>query len=1165
VLRLRLLGHVSLETPSGPISGQATQRRQLALLALLGAGDEGGLSRDKVQALLWPESATESARHSLADAVYRLRKTLGRACVLAEGESLKLNPDLFDVDVRRFRAALARREVQDAVRVYRGPFLDGFHLLGSHGFEEWREEQARSLARGFEKALQELAERAGSQGRHEEAAELWARLSAHDPLNTRFRVGWMWALAAIGDPGNALQVVEEHIRRLQEELGAEPPSELQALFEDLKSGRGVGRGSAPPGHRTGSRTLLPMGAVGPGRRPVSRPVFVGRQVELTRLRGFLDRALNGEGRVAFVTGESGTGKTALAGEFAREAAEAVTDLAVATGSGNAYTSAGDPYLPFREILGLLTGDVQDRLAGGSLHRDHALRLWDLIPISVAALLEVGTDLIGTLVHRERLQARVTDWAVHGSLSPGSLAQRLESLHNPWQQPVQGALIHQFASTILKISGARPLLLILDDIQWADSGSIDLLFQLGRQVKGSRVLILGLFRPSEVAAGRHGARHPLEPVVNELRRTYGDVEVCLEEAGERSLVEALLDSEPNVLGKEFRDTLFRQTQGHALFTVELIRAMKDQGLLVKDEEGQWTTRGPLRRNLLPAKVEAVIAERVGRLPRELQRALFVASVDGEHFCLEAVAKVLGFKEGDSVWVMADELEKVHGLIEIQDVRREGEGIRSYCRFGHILFQRFLYNRMSEGERANTHRLLGEALEILHGEGRGEISLQLARHFSEAGLPGRALSYQEISGTRARDMGAFTEAAAHFEAALETVRGLPAGGERDGRELELWLNLAWARTQGALGGQEEATNRAHHLAIRVGSTEQRFWSVVQRYWTYAHYRGDKRMGRELTRAALSLAEETGDESLVVHASALVATNAQLRGDFSAALDAFQKVARVYDPARHRNRRYAAAHDPGVLAIGDIGLTLWFLGYPDQARDRCEEAIDLAGEVPSGSTLLFAHMYLGWVLLWRRDYRESRKAFRAARQKAEELGLLSYVSNFADIYSGWCAAREGDVARGMELLARGVDGQRAVGWNAWLSYANALLADTLRMDGRPEEGLILWEEAHRIAPATEELQHEAELLRIKGDLLLALPEPRPHEAEEAFREAVRVARAQESKSYELRATTSLARLLQGTGRRTEAQPILRGVYDWFEEGFDTLDLLEAHELLKEIESEG
>jgi predicted ATPase len=877
----------------------------------------------------------------------------------------------------------------------------------------------------------------------------------------------------------------------------------------------------------------------------------------------MDRALEGEGRVVFITGEAGTGKTALASEFAREAAEAIPDLAVVTGNGNAHTSSGDPYLPFREILGLLTGDVQDRFAGGSLSRDHALRLWEMIPISVEAILDVGPDLIDTLVNRRRLQARVSTWAEQGPPSVRNLPGRLESVRSPWQQPMQGAILHQFARTVLRVARARPLLLVLDDIQWADSGSIDILFQLGRQLDGSRVLILGLFRPSDVAVGREGARHPLEPVANELRRTFGDVEVRLGEAGERALLEAILDMEPNALGKEFRDTLFQQTQGHALFTVELIRAMKDRGLLVKDEEDRWTARGALRWDELPAKVEAVIAERIGRLPKDLQRALSVASVEGELFSVEAVAAVLGLRPSDPLWEMTDALENLHGLTQVQDVRRVGESLRTFCRFRHILFQRFLYHRMNGAERTRIHRMLGEALESLHGDDRAEISLQLAWHFKEAGLPEKALSYQEISGIRARDVGAFTEAASHFEAALETVGTLPKGKERDRRELELWLELAWARTQGALRRQEEASARAYDLAVKVGSKKQLFWSVVQKYWTFAHYTGNNRLGRELTRKALSLAKEAGDESLMVHGQTVVATNAQLRGDFAPALKAFQEVARIYDPAKHRNKRYAAAHDPGVLAIGDIGITLWFLGYPDQAEARCREALDLARELPSGSPLLFAHMYLGWVLLWRRDYRKARTAFEAARRYADELGLAFYFSHWADTYSGWCAAQRGDIATGVKLMQRGLAGQREIGWNVWLSYGNALLADVMRLDGRAEEGLLLWEEAHGTVQATEELQHEAELLRIKGDLLLALPDPQPTRAEGAFREAIRVARSQEARSYELRATTSLAHLLESRGRGTEAQVMLRKIYEWFSEGFDTLDLLEARGLLSHAES--
>ena len=139
---------------------------------------------------------------------------------------------------------------------------------------------------------------------------------------------------------------------------------------------------------------------------------------------------------------------------------------------------------------------------------------------------------------------------------------------------------------------KPILLILDDLQWADSGSINLLFHLGRRIEGSRMLIVCAYRATEVALGREGERHPLEPVKNEFKRIFGEVELEVFKAEDRQFVNAFLDADPNRLGSAFRDTLFRQTKGHPLFTVELLRDMQDQGVLVKDEKGQWIEGIPM---------------------------------------------------------------------------------------------------------------------------------------------------------------------------------------------------------------------------------------------------------------------------------------------------------------------------------------------------------------------------------------------------------------------------------------------------------------------------------------------------------------------------------------------------------------------------------------------
>ncbi|MHC5005424.1 MAG: serine/threonine-protein kinase, partial [Planctomycetota bacterium] len=447
-------------------------------------------------------------------------------------------------------------------------------------------------------------------------------------------------------------------------------------------------------------------------------VFVGRESELEQLDAWFQEALDGRGRVGFISGEAGCGKTVLAREFGRRATELDDRVTVATGRCNAHTGVGDPYHPFREILGLLTGDVEAQWSAGSLRADQATRLWSLVPSTVTALVEGGPELLGTIVPGAPLIARAQG---HPGLQVGLLEdlRQLVDKSAAASSARQFDLFEQYVRVLRALAKERLLVLIVDDLQWADSGSVSLFFHLARELTGSRVLMLGLFRPSEVAVGRGGERHPFEPVLNEIKASFRDPEIRFGPTGDRQFVEALIDSEPNRLGPPFRASLFEQTRGHALFTVELLRGLEDQGLLLRDEEDRWMEHPHLEWDFLPARVEAVIEQRIGRLPPELQRILSIASVEGEEFTLEAVARAHGADTREILAPVSLELEKRHRLVTAVGFRRvDGQRLSVY-RFRHILFQRYLYDHLDQVERALLHEHLGEALESLHGDAVDDI--------------------------------------------------------------------------------------------------------------------------------------------------------------------------------------------------------------------------------------------------------------------------------------------------------------------------------------------------------------------------------------------------------------------------------------------------------------
>ncbi|MFL5804686.1 MAG: BTAD domain-containing putative transcriptional regulator [Roseiflexaceae bacterium] len=441
--------------------------------------------------------------------------------------------------------------LEAAIELYADDFLAGFTLPDSLIFDEWQFFQRESLRQLYGQVLEQLVQAYRTQQAWAQAipyARKWVALDAlHEPAHRAL----MWLYAWAGQHAAALRQYQECVRVLDAELGAVPEDETTALYEgirtrqlaapeaadpqpssmrqmaaELEAIRGVrtsegilsegsgqhdaGGASAPVVDRP-SRTdhaaahpLTGVGQTAPGALrddspsgAVEGPVFVAREQELRWLDGLLDAALEGQHCVAFVMGEAGQGKTALLRTFARSSQAAHPDLVVAWGSCNAYTGIGDPYLPFRETLELLTGNVEVDALAGQLHRDHAERLWHSLPAAAQALVDVGPDLLDTFVPTRALLRRASAYAGGEAAWVQQLQELVSRKATRPTDPRQQALFEQYARVVQDLARQSALLLILDDLQWADRGSTDLLLHLGRRLKGCRVLIVGAYRPDDV--------------------------------------------------------------------------------------------------------------------------------------------------------------------------------------------------------------------------------------------------------------------------------------------------------------------------------------------------------------------------------------------------------------------------------------------------------------------------------------------------------------------------------------------------------------------------------------------------------------------------------------------------------------------------------------------
>jgi DNA-binding SARP family transcriptional activator len=1189
-LALYLLGPPRIELDDAPIT--LGRRKAVALLAFLAVAGERH-RRDSLVNLLWPDNDTARGRSALRRTLYALKKSLGGEFLEVDRSTvgMRFGDDVW-VDVVIFRQQLAECETHDhpltqvcpdcvtllseAVKLCRGEFLSGFGLKDSFNFDDWQLIQSEALHRELASALARLIDWHTSRHEFDPALAFARHKLAQDPLDEEAHRALMRLYAWSGQRAAALVQYEECVAVLQDELGVPPQTATNELFAAIQEGLSPSLPDADAetsalGQPETEHISLPTFLE--GDVPVERPIFVAREAELAQLDRHLEAALAGQGQVVFVTGDAGSGKTALIQEFAHRAEEDHPELLSAGGHGNAQTGVGDPYLPFREILGLLTGDVEAQWAAGAMTREQARRLWQSLPLAAQALVEVGADLIDTFVGRRALLKRAAACGPGKPAWLSRLAERREfrlEIEPGVAAAHQSHLFEQYTRVLHTLAHGRPLLLMVDDLQWADLGSVSLLFHLGRHLIGSRILIVGAYRPEEVALGRPdpvmGAgqkeRHPLEPVISEFQREFGDITVELGSAESREFVDALLDSEPNRLGVAFREMLLRQTQGHPLFTVELLRGLQEQGNLLRDSDGRWVEGPALDWGTLPARVEAVVAERVNRLAQPLRANLRVASVEGEVFTTEVLAQVRGIAEEEAVRCLSRDLDRKHRLVRARGIQWiDGQRVSQY-RFRHILFQRYLYNSLDEVERAYLHAAVGNKLEALYqgqAEAKAAIAGQLAWHFQEAGISAKAIGYLHQAGDRAVRLCAYQEGIAHLSRALELLLTLPASPERDQQELALQLSLGMGWLGVPPPEREKAHTRARELSLQTGHTSQLLQIAGQ--LAILHYvRAENKRARELAEEALDVGLRAGDPLSEAVGHWYMGCVLFSLGDFPAARAHFVQMISFYKPQEHHGK-FLGIHgsDAGAGALAYDACCLWALGYPERGLERSQEALTLARELAHAFTLADVLCYGGCV------FNRMRQEAPALKETAEELIRLARDMAFPSwlgsgtYYRGEALARLGEIQTGIAQMHEGIAAVEALGVRILRTGVMCALAEAEANAGNPRQGLDTLAEAHDLVEETGERLWEAELYRVQADLRRMLGQDAAAEA--SLQTAIDVARRQAAKSWELRATTGLARLWQEQGKFEEAYRMLSAIFDWFTEGFDTPDLLEARVLLDEL----
>jgi DNA-binding SARP family transcriptional activator len=1140
-------------------------RKALALLAYLSVTGEQQ-SRDTLATLLWPDAGQAAGRTSLRHLLYSLTRSLGADGLVAERESVGMDSNgRVQIDTKDFRHLLDQCTghcpdvhetcpqclglLESADALYRGDFLHGFTLRDSATFDDWQGFQTEKYRGEHAAVLERLVSALSSRAELPRAILYARRWLQADPLNETAHCWLMRLYDTNGNHAAALRQYQECVRVLREELGGLPSELTVRLYEQIKAAVTIPRAGVavqPRGH--------PSNTVGPRRVKAERcrgaegrkAELIGRHEELGRMERALDSLADGKGWMVCLTGDAGIGKSRLIAELKRYASAQPE-----SGRGPVKTplwlegrcqANGAPYWPIRDMLRgyllTLSGDPPRRHAQAFHSGLGAL-------VRKGVLTEASLRGIGPYLANLLSAPLKGGW---GELLETSSPETIRNRTFAAVEELLGGLVRQM-----------PLVLVLEDLHWADILSLDLLSALVELVATKPLLLICVSRPR------------LDRVCHHLAATgsrrCGDryTEIPLQPLGAEDAVrlrDALLKGRrlPAVAGEQ----ILAKSQGNPFFIQELVhylgKASRSYGAAKREAEGGGAVSG------IPQTIASVILDGLDSLPQELKETLTVAAVIGRLFRRDLLERVMtaGAEEGRTTQEILWELED-RGLV----VQERAFPAEEYS-FNHVITQEAIYGNLVPAARRDLHGRVARAFENIEDSAQADVE-EIAHHYSRSENSAKAVEYLLKAGKKAWRQAANATAVSYYQSGRRLLLRLAETEERKRLELELLLSLgvSLSFTKGHPSTRvAQAYALARELAAQVGEVGERFQAAVG-LRRYHLLRGDLGGARALDEELVRLGEQARDAAVTFRAQLMKVETSLYAGDFPAALDQCRRAEGLSDPNRELEMAHRYGTAPTVMLGAVAQLALWHSGFPEQALTVSRNALAQAESIHHPISIMYAKLYHSFL-------RQFRREAVLAGASADEVLFLSraqgntLIECFAAVVSGWSQAMRGDPRSGIKEMERYVAAARSGGIAGWHGWMLGFLAEACLAGGSFGRALEALTQALEQGQRSGEGFWRAELLRLKGEVLLRIresaqrteaPSVDAEQIETVLLTALETARAQGALSLELRAAVSLGRFWTGQGHGAEARRLVRQVLARLTEDSDSPDFADAKKLIAAV----